>query len=72
MAGYSLDEAEIETLIKAKGFDECVVFLGEDSATVAVPAPEEGLSSSAVSRITDIILSETGLNAEQIKIIEVK
>ena len=72
MAGYSLDEAEIETLIKAKGFDECVVFLGDDSATVAVPAPEEGLSSSAVSRITDIILSETGLNAEQIKIIEVK
>ena len=72
MAGFSMDEAEIETLIKAKGFDECVVFLNEDSATVAVSAPTEGLSSSAVSRITDIILSETGLSAEQIKIIEVK
>ncbi|MDD6189757.1 MAG: SpoIIIAH-like family protein [Clostridiales bacterium] len=72
MAGYSLDEVEIETLIKAKGFDDCVVFLGDDSATVAVSAPTEGLSSSAVSRITDIILSETGISAEQIKIIEVK
>ena len=72
MAGFSLEEAEIETMIKAKGFDECVVFLNEDSATVAVSAPAEGLSSSAVSRITDIILSQTDLTAEQIKIIEVK
>jgi len=72
MAGFSLDEVEIETLIKAKGFAECVVFLDDDSVTVAVSAPEEGLSSSAVSKITDIILAETGLSAEQIKIIEVK
>jgi len=72
MAGFSLDEVEIETLIKAKGFAECVVFLDDDSVTVAVSAPEEGLSSSAVSEITDIILAETGLSAEQIKIIEVK
>ena len=72
MAGYSLDEVEIETMIKAKGFEECVVFLDDDSVTVAVSAPAEGLSSSAVSRITDIILSETGMTAEQIKIIEVK
>jgi stage III sporulation protein AH len=72
MAGYSLSEAEIETLIKAKGFADCVVFLEEDSATVAVPAPQEGLSTSAVSRITDIILSETDLTVEQIKIIEIK
>ena len=72
MAGFSMDEVEIETLIKAKGFAECVVFLDDDSVTVAVSAPEEGLSSSAVSKITDIILAETGLSAEQIKIIEVK
>ena len=72
MAGFSMDEVEIETLIKAKGFAECVVFLDDDSVTVAVSAPEEGLSSSSVSKITDIILSETGLSADQIKIIEVK
>lgn len=72
MAGYSLDEAEIETLIKAKGFKECVVFLEADSATVAVPAPQEGLSTSAVSKITDTILNETDLTADQIKIIEIK
>lgn len=72
LAGFSLNEVEMETLIKAKGFAECVVFLDEDSVTVAVSAPDDGLSSSAVSQITDIIISETGMSAEQIKIIQVK
>ncbi len=72
MAAWSLDEAQIESLIKAKGFSECVVSLDADSATVTLPAPTEGLSAAAVSRITDIIVSETSLTPEQIKIIEVK
>ena len=72
MAASSLEEAELETLIKAKGFADCVVFLSADSATVAVSAPLEGLSAAAVARITDVLLSETALTAEQIKIIEVK
>lgn len=72
MASYSVSEAEMETLIKAKGFDDCVVFLSDDSVIVAVPAPAEGLSTASVSRITDIVLSETELSLEQIKIIEVK
>lgn len=72
MAASSLEEAELETLIKAKGFADCVVFLSGDGATVAVTAPPEGLSAAAVARITDVLLSETALTAEQIKIIEVK
>ena len=72
MAEYSVSEAEIETMIKAKGFEECVVFLNGESATVAVTAPTEGLSVSAVSRITDIVVEQTGLTPEQITIIEVK
>ena len=72
LAESSITEAEIETLIMAKGFEECVAFLSEDSVIVAVPAPPEGLSTASVSRITDIALSETGLETDQIKIIEVK
>lgn len=72
LAAASVTEAEIETLVIAKGFSECVAFLGDDSLIVAVPAPPEGLSSASVSRITDIALSETDLATEQIKIIEVK
>jgi stage III sporulation protein AH len=72
LANYEVSEAEIEALITAKGFDECVVFLNDNSAIVTVSAPSAGLSQSDVARITDIVLSETALTTEQIKIIEVK
>ncbi|MDR2530168.1 MAG: SpoIIIAH-like family protein [Oscillospiraceae bacterium] len=72
MATYSLSEAEIESLIRAKGFTECVAFLSDDGIIVTVPAPYEGLSSAAVAKITDIVTSETVLGYDQIKIIEVK
>ena len=72
MAGYTVSEAEMEALITAKGFQDCIVFLSADSVIVAVPAPAEGLGDSAVSRITDIVLQETDLHTEQIKIIGVK
>ena len=72
MARYTVIEAEIESLVMAKGFEDCLVFLDGESAIVAVPAPPSGLTFSAVSRITDIVLEKTELNTEQIKIIEVK
>jgi stage III sporulation protein AH len=68
----ALTETDIENLVKAKGFDECIAFVDEDSIIVAVPASAEGLSKSAVSRITDAVISQTGCSTEQIKIIEVK
>lgn len=72
MAKYTVTEAEIESLVMAKGFNDCLVFLDDDSVIVAVSSPAAGLSASAVSRITDIVLQETALSTEQIKIIEVK
>ncbi len=72
LARNTVAEAEIEALVMAKGFDDCLVFLDEGSAIVAVSAPVSGLTFTAVSRITDIVLEKTDLNTEQIKIIEVK
>ena len=72
MAGYSMREMQVENLLIAKDFDECVVSLSADTCTIAVPAPIEGLSAAAVARITDIVMTETGLSATQIKVIEVK
>ena len=72
MAQYAVTEAEIESMVMAKGFDTCLAFLSEDSIIVAVPAPAVGLSDSAVSRITDIVLEQTALNTQQIRIIGVK
>jgi len=72
MATCSMQEAQIENLLLAKDFAECVVYIGNDTVTVAVPAPAEGLSEDAVARITDVICNETSYQAAQLSIIEVK
>ena len=72
MATCSMQESQIENLLIAKDFADCVVYIGNDAITVAVPAPEEGLSEDAIARITDIICSETDFEAAQLSIIEVR
>lgn len=72
MATCSMKEAQIENLLIAKDFADCVVYIGNGAVTVAVPAPTEGLSEEAVARITDIITSETEYAAAQLNIIEVR
>lgn len=72
MATCSLLEAQIENVLLAKEFVECVVFISDGGVTVAVPAPLEGLSEAAVARITDVITSETEFTAQQIRVIEIK
>lgn len=72
MAGFSLQEAQVENLLLAKGFSDCVVFIGGEEVTVAVPAPLEGLSQADVARITDTVLSETGVPVSALRVIEVK
>ena len=72
MATCSMKESQIENLLIAKNFADCVVYIGNDAITVAVPAPPDGLSEEAVAQITDIILSETSYQASQLNIIEVR
>lgn len=72
MATTSMKESQIENLLIAKEFADCVVYIGNNAVTVAVPAPAEGLSEEAVARITDIIVTETEYDASQLNIIEVK
>lgn len=72
MATCSMKEAQIENLLIAKDFADCVVYIGNDAITVAVPAPIEGLSEEAVARVTDIICTETEYAAAQLNIIEVR
>ena len=71
LAGYALAEAQIENLVTAKGYARCVAFMGEDSISVVVSAPDDdALGVEDVARITDIVLTETDYKAEQIKIME--
>ncbi len=72
MAACSMQESQIENLLIAKEFADCVVYIGNESVTVAVPAPADGLTEDAVAKITDIICTETGYEAAQLSIIEVR
>lgn len=70
MANVTVSEAQIENLIMAKGYKECIAFIGENSVSVVVAAKEGGLTDADVARITEIVTQETGMSAKQIKIIE--
>ncbi|HIT30276.1 MAG TPA: SpoIIIAH-like family protein [Candidatus Scatomorpha stercoravium] len=72
MATWSMQETQIENLLLAKDFSDCVVYISSDGVTAAVPAPVEGLSAAAVAQITETIIGETGCSAEDIRVIEVK
>lgn len=69
LAGYALSEAQIENLVTAKGYTDCVAFMGEDSISVVVSDPD-GLEAADVARITDIVLTETDYTTDQITILE--
>ncbi len=72
MASYSMQETQIENLVLAKDFDECLAFISAQGVTLAVPAPAEGLTAEQVAKITDTIVAETDFAATQIKIVEIK
>lgn len=71
MANYSMKESQLENKLLAKDFADCVVYMSEDSITVAVPAPKDGLSEAAVARITETVTSETSYTAAQLNVIAV-
>jgi len=66
----SEQETMIENQIAAKGYEDCIVFVGTDNASVVVKT--DGLEPAEAARIIDIVVSETKLNASVIKIIELK
>ena len=70
MADYTMTEAQIENLVTAKGYADCVAFLGENSISVVVSAVESGMTDTDAARIGEIVMEQTGLTADQIKIIE--
>ena len=70
LAGYTMLEGQIENLVVAKGYADCVAFMGENSISVVVSAAEDGLQMEDVAKITDIVLNETEYTADQIKIME--
>ena len=61
------NEANIETLVRAKGFSECVAVISEGSVSVIVEA--ESLQAAEAAQILAIIYDTTGISPENISII---
>lgn len=70
LAGYAMLEGQVENLVIAKGYADCVAFMGENSMSIVVSAAEDGLQTEDVAKITDIVLSETKYTADQLTIME--
>lgn len=69
LAGYTVAESQIENLVTAKGYTDCVAFMGAESISIVVE-DEDGLDATDVARIMDIVVQETGYAPNQIKILE--
>ena len=63
-------ENKIETLVRAKGFTECLAFV--DDETVRVVVKTEGLSAEQAAQIKNIVIEETEVLTENISVAEIK
>ena len=68
----ALSEAQIESLIIAKGYADCVAYMTGDGISVAVSSPEGGLQQADVAVIADIVMAQSDYGLEDIRVVEVK
>lgn len=68
----ALCEAQIESLVIAKGYAECVAYISNGGISVAVATPEGGLQQEDVAVIADIVLTQSDFDLEDIRVVEVQ
>jgi stage III sporulation protein AH len=68
----ALTEAQIESLVIAKGYADCVAYVGDDGISIAVAAPEGGLKEADVAVIADIVMSQSDFKLDKIRVVEVQ
>ena len=67
----ALCEAQIESLVIAKGYADCVAYISESGISVAVASPEGGLIDKDVAVIADIVMTQSEFGMEHIRVVEV-
>ena len=68
----ALTEAQIESLVIAKGYMDCVAYMSNTGISVAVSTPEGGLAAEDVAVIADIVMTQSEYTLDEIRIVEVK
>lgn len=68
----ALCEAQIESLVIAKGYTDCVAYISDGGVSVAVASPEGGLVQKDVAVIADIVMTQSDFSMEDIRVVEVQ
>lgn len=68
----ALSEAQIESLIIAKGYADCVAYMYPEGISVAVSSPEGGLQENDVAVIADIVMTQSAYSMDTIRVVEVQ
>lgn len=68
----ALCEAQIESLVIAKGYADCVTYISDGGVSVAVAAPEGGIKEEDVAVIADIVLTQSEFTLDDIRVVEVQ
>lgn len=66
LVGNMETEQRLESLIKALGFDDCLVTVGTENINVILKS--DALTDQEVAQVLDIILSETDKTAQNVRI----
>lgn len=67
----ALSEAQIESLIIAKGYTDCVAYMSGSGISIAVAAPEGGLQQADVAVIADVVMAQSDYSLADIRVVEV-
>ena len=67
----ALCEAQIESLVIAKGYADCVAYITDGGVSVAVAVPEDGFTQTDVAVIADIVMTQSEFALEDIRVVEV-
>lgn len=65
-------ETLVRTLVRAKGFADCLCFLQSGRADLTAMTSGDALTAAQVAQIRDIVLSKSNVTAQNITIVEVK
>lgn len=68
LAAIMEKESNIETLIMAKGFEECVAVISDGNASIVVKG--EGLTPAQLAQINEIVYEQASIKPANVKIIE--
>ena len=68
----ALCEAQIESLVIAKGYADCVAYISDNGISVAVATPEGGMQPEDVAVIADIVISQSEFTMDEIHVVEVQ